>query len=198
MNWLGELIQKEILPTDTVLDLGCGIMQATTDSLTKTSRKRFARSDLLLNYFRDVKNLTTQSLVCKSLLGCELIDKYLEKAKNYFPVIKFDLTDNNQFDIFKDNSFDVVIALDVVEHIEHNQTLKIIGHMERIARKKIIIYTPAKFETNEKNVENAWGMGVNPFQEHKCYIPPTRFESWGYRVTFPEPDKNTLAIKVLK
>ena len=40
MNWLGKLIQKHVNSNDTVLDLGCGIMQATTDSITKSNRKK--------------------------------------------------------------------------------------------------------------------------------------------------------------
>lgn len=191
MNWLGEIIQKHVSPEDTVLDLGCGIMQATTDSMTKTKG----------NGGRITKHLHSRPpdvIKCKSLLGCELVEKYLDKAKNYFPVIKFDLNDLKSFELFRNKSFDVIICLDVIEHIEYQQALKIIGQMERIARKKIIIYTPSEFKSNEENVEDAWGLGENPFQEHKCFIPATRFESWGYRVSFPEPDKNTLAVKVVK
>jgi SAM-dependent methyltransferase len=189
MNWLGERVQKEIHPEDTVLDLGCGIMQATTDSICKTK----------LNKIEKLRGKEKpQSIVCKSLLGCEIVDKYLDRAKKYFPVIKFDLNDMNSFDIFRNKSFDVVMALDVIEHIEQQHAIKIIGAMEKIARKKIIIYTPVKFEKNEQNIENAWDMGENPYQEHKCYIPPSRFESWGFKVSFPEPDKNTLAVKVVR
>ena len=186
MNWLGQLVQREVAHNYTLLDLGCGIMQATTDSMTNPKRK-------LIN------QITGNHIIkCKSLLGCELIDKYINVAKTFFPVIKFDLNDSKAFDIFQDNSFDVVMALDMIEHIEYPQALKIIGHMERIARKKIIIYTPSKFESNEKNVEDAWGLGENPFQKHLNFIPPSRFIDWGYKITHPKPDKNTLAIKVLK
>ena len=185
MNWLGQLVQEQVHSDDTVLDLGCGIMQATTDSMANPERK-------LLN------KLQRKSVIkCKSLLGCELIDKYINVAKTYFPVIKFDLTDNKSFELFQDNSFDVVMALDVIEHIDYQQTLRIIGHMERIARKKIIIYTPSKFESNEKNVDDAWGLGENKFQKHLSYIPPSRFVDWGYKVSQPVPDHNTLAIKDL-
>lgn len=188
MNWLGEIIQRHVRYDQTVLDLGCGIMQATTDSMTKTRKNnRFGIS--LHVQMPDV-------LRCKSLLGCEIVDKYLEKAKYYYPVIKFDLTKEKSFDIFKDRSFDVVIALDVLEHFDFQTTLRIIGKMERIARKKIIIYTPSKWITNEENIEDAWGLGNNPCQKHLCFVPPSRFKDWGYKVSFPEPDKNTLAIKV--
>lgn len=194
MNWLGEIIQNNVMPYDTVLDLGCGIMQATTDSMTKTQRHggKVARRLRTGMKMPDV-------LRCKGLLGCDITDKYLDKAKKYFPVIKLDLNDSNSLDIFMNKSFDIVMALDVLEHIEYNKSIKIIGNMDRIARKKIIIYTPLKFAENEQeNIDNAWDMGENPFQKHLSWISPDRFRSWGYKVSFPEPDKNTLAIKVVK
>lgn len=190
MNWLGEIIQNHIRYEDTVLDLGCGIMQATTDSLTKSGR----HGRLGKHLSKEIPHV----LRCKSLLGCEIVDKYLDKAKQYFPVIKFDLRKLDSFDIFKNKSFDVVMALDVIEHLEMNTALQVIGNMERIARKKIIIYTPVSMKSNDENIPDAWGMGENQFQEHKCFIPANRFREWGYKVQFPDPDRNTLAIKVIR
>lgn len=184
MNWLGEIVQKHVLPNYTVLDIGCGIMQATTDSLTKTKKRRFTNMP--------------DNIKCKSLLGLDITNKYLEVAKKYFPVMKFDIRNIKSFDVFMDKSFDVVMALDVLEHVEEQTALRIMGQMERIARKKIIIYTPSKFETNEEHVEEAWGLGSNPFQEHHCFITASRFERLGYNVTMPPPDRNTLAIKVVR
>lgn len=193
MNWLGEIIQKHVMYNWSVLDLGCGIMQATTDSMTPTQRHGGRLAKHLHTGYK-----APDVLRCKSLLGCELVDKYLDVAKKYYPVIKFDLRDPNAFNIFVNKSFDVVICLDVVEHLEYQTAIRVIGAMERIARKKIIIYTPSKFESNCEHVEESWGLGENEHQEHKCWIAPERFRSWGYKVSFPEPDKNTLAIKVIK
>lgn len=194
MNWLGEIIQNNVMPYHTVLDIGCGIMQATTDSLTKTQK----HGNKLSRKLGTVINMS-DNLRCKSLLGCDITEKYLDKAKKYFPVIKLDLRNSNNLNIFMNKSFDVVMCLDVLEHIEYNTSIKIIGHMERIARKKIIIYTPKVFEENtNENIENAWDMGENQYQKHISWISPDRLKSWNYRVSFPEPDKNTLAIKVIR
>lgn len=43
------------------------------------------------------------------------------------------------------NSFDCVMALDVIEHFEKIDGFKLLAEMERLARKKIIIYTPNGF-----------------------------------------------------
>lgn len=175
MNWLGHLIQKEIEKTDTVLDIGCGIYQATSDSLTKERYK-------------------DANLKCKSVLGCEIVEKYVQRACKYFPTIRFDVTNLDNYKIFADNSFDVVICLDVLEHIDILAAEKIINEMKRIARKKVIIYTPSKFIANEVNVANAWGMGVNPLQTHQSFIAPEYLQFMGFTVSFPAPDHNTLGV----
>lgn len=174
MNWLGHLIQKQIGKSDTVLDVGCGIMQATTDILN--SKKRFGR---------DI-------LQCKHLLGCDVYPDYLNKASAYFPTVRLAV---NELDRFVDNSYDVVICLDVLEHIELDDALWAMRQMERIARKKVIIYTPSTFHKNEDNAKDAWNMGANSLQLHRCFLSPDILESEGYEVSFPEPDRNTLAIK---
>lgn len=57
------------------------------------------------------------------------------------------------------NSFDCALALNVIEHLEKGDGEKLIKEMERIARKKIIIYTPNGFL--KQNV-----FEDNPFQKH--------------------------------
>ena len=185
MNWLGAIIQNYINSSDVVLDIGCGIMQATTDVIEKHPKP---------SIFEKLKGKKTipANLDCKMMVGVDIWGKYLEKNKDRYVVLKTNVENTG---IFLDNSFDVVISLDVLEHIEEETSIRLLNEMERIARKKVIIYTPKQFELNEKNEENAWEMGENPFQLHKSLIKPEIFEKRGYKVIFPEPDKNTLAIK---
>lgn len=67
MNWLGEIIQKNVDPSDTVLDLGCGIMQA------------------------------TNGLVCKSILGVDLFARYLEELKYEYQTLQLSVTETIAF-----------------------------------------------------------------------------------------------------
>lgn len=179
MNWLGKIIQKEITKDDTVLDLGCGIMQATTNSLQQKLEKRWL-------FIKDQKEIE-----CKSLLGCDIVDKYLDVAKKHFPVIHLEMDELHRF---MDLSFDVVICIDVLEHLLKVQAYNTINEMKRIARKKIIVYTPSKEITNEEHVEDAWGLGYNELQLHKSFISSEELQSLGFKTSFPEPDKNTLGI----
>lgn len=176
MNWLGRHLQSYISKDDTVLDVGCGIMQATTDVLN-------GKKSLLGK--RDI-------LQCKHLLGIDPHRDYLKVACKTFPVVQMKV---NELDRFVDNSYDVVICLDVLEHIELDDALWAMHQMERIARKKVIIYTPSTFHQNEQNAKDAWNMGANSLQLHRCFLSPDIFKARQYDVSFPEPDRNTLAVK---
>ena len=191
MDWLGKLIQKHVTLQDTVLDLGCGIMKSTTDILEVIDRNKY--SDLMWKKRKLIHFLQNSSKIiqCKSLLGCDLWPKYLEVSKQYFPVIRLGM---NELDRFVDNSFDIVLSIDVLEHLSLDDALLAIDHMKRIARKTVIVYTPSKFETNEEHVFNVWNLGENPFQRHQCFLNPDKLEKLGFMISFPEPDKNTLAI----
>lgn len=201
MNFLGQLIQKHISEDDTVLDLGCGIMQATTNLYNKPTTligyywKKIKRIGLRLlrtkKKLGPITRITAGNLKCKSLLGCDIWTEYLKIANKHFPVIKIGM---NELDRFIDDSFDIIICLDVLEHLSQQDALDAITHMKRIARKKVLIYTPSHFEEKEEQTENHWGMGENPYQKHLCFLDPQKIRDLGFQVSFPEPDKNTFGI----
>jgi len=130
-------MQPFILPEDTVLDIGCGVMTP------------------------------TDGLVCKSILGVDKFERYLHEVKAKHPTIMLDV---NNLDVFVDDSYDVVIALDVIEHLEKDDAIKLLANIKRIARKQAFIFTPKEFHTNEENTKNVWDMGDNELQRHRCLI----------------------------
>ena len=76
---------------------------------------------------------------------------------------------------FKEKSFDAVLLLDVVEHLPKVEGLKLIEMAERIARKKIIIFTPNGFLRQGERDEN-------PYQVHLSGWEVDEMEALGYRV----------------
>ena len=76
---------------------------------------------------------------------------------------------------FKPNSFDVVLASDVIEHLEKEDGNKLISKMEKIAKKKVIIFTPNGF-LKQGEFDN------NPWQVHKSGWNIAEMESKGYKV----------------
>lgn len=91
-------------------------------------------------------------------------------------------TDVRQLDIldignhFAPASYDCVLASDVVEHLEKADGLRLIAAMERIARKKVVIFTPNGFLPQEP-YEN------NPWQQHRSGWDPDEMRALGYEVT---------------
>lgn len=155
MTSLGNRVQELVTESDTVLDLGCGIMLHT-------------RAD------KDGPRLK-----CKSILGMDAWRPYLENIKRDFPVIHGDLT---RLDSFLDESFDVVLLLDVLEHLTENEALKVLDEAKRIAHRKVIGLTPKAFDSNHQQPGGAWGLGDNPLQEHLSVIAHEEFVLRKYSV----------------
>ena len=153
MNWLGEVIQKNVESSDTVLDLGCGIMQA------------------------------TEGLVCKSVLGVDIFARYLEEIKYTHPTVQLSVEETGAF---LDNSFDVVLCIDVLEHLEKDVAVIVLQECIRICRRTSIVYTPRVFQDNPQPKEGAWGLGDNIYQSHKCCLSKEELEATGYMVTIPK------------
>lgn len=191
MDWLGKIIQKYVTSNDVVLDLGCGIMKSTTDVLETIDREKYSnfrwKKRKIIHFLQN----HPKTIKCKSLLGCDIWPKYLDVSKQYFPVLKLSM---DELDRFVDDSFDVVLCIDVLEHLPLNDAISAINHMKRIARKTVIVYTPSKFETNEEHVENVWNLGENKFQKHQSFLSPDLLEELGFAILFPDPDKNIFAI----
>lgn len=162
MNWLGELISKEITQSDSILDLGCGIMSATDE----------------------LKN---------NILGVDIWDKYLNHIKDKFPTVKISMEETERF---MDKSYDVVFCLDVVEHLEYELALKILDECKRIARKKVIIFTPSVHKDNSSAEKDAWGLGECSYQKHLSVIKHDDFKSRDYVVSDPMNDKSFYAVWV--
>lgn len=77
--------------------------------------------------------------------------------------------------VFKPKSFDAVVALDLIEHFEKKEGLLLLGDLESIARKKVIVYTPNGF-LPQGTLEG------NPYQVHRSGWEPAEMAALGYAV----------------
>lgn len=77
---------------------------------------------------------------------------------------------------FPEKSFDCVMAMDFIEHLGKDDGLKLLSVMERIAKKKIILYTPNGF------LEQGPEYG-NPWQRHLSGWSSSEMRGLGYRVS---------------
>jgi hypothetical protein len=77
---------------------------------------------------------------------------------------------------YRDEAFDVVVALDVIEHFTKPDALRVIAELERIASKQVVLVTPRGFLPQAGTVEEPW-------QEHRCGFEVHELEQLGYSVT---------------
>lgn len=178
MNWCGDLIQAETGPNDTVLDLGCGIMQNTLDHIPTYPKTR---------------------LKCGEITGVDIYAPYLKWLNENYPEIKtlqHDLTDLPL--PFKSKSQDVVLLCDILEHLKtKEEALNLIEESERIARKRVLILTPRIFFDNIQTL-NSYNLGYNPHQRHKQLIKRELLEEMKYKTQIPPVDPNCIfAVKRL-
>ncbi len=75
----------------------------------------------------------------------------------------------------KSKSFDIVIAMDVIEHFEKDQGWKFLGELERIASKRVIVFTPNGFLPQGEYDDN-------PNQLHRSGWEIKEFIDRGYAV----------------
>ena len=148
MHSHGKLIYSHIDPSDTVLDLGCGILQ------------EFGYKPPVGKY-----------------LGVDAFDPYLRKiADQGVMTIRGKLPD--VCDSFLDNSWNIVLLADVIEHLTKEDGLELLDHAERIAKKCVIIDTPNGFEPQDG--WNAWGLPYCQFQAHLSGWTDQEFTERGY------------------
>lgn len=158
-NWLTEVIRPHITEGDTVLDLCCGIGEV----ISTLSYKEITGIDAYLPYLEHYKKTTRDS--------------------NIF------LYDLQNVTNFEDQSFykkyDVVLWIDGIEHLYKDNSVNLLNKLEKIAKKKIIIFTPEHCDDPNKitlnHPKSAWGINDGDvWQVHKCALPRTFFQERGY------------------
>lgn len=120
------------------------------------------------------RNSPIQHIPHVSSVGVELFKPYLEENKSRGLHSEYILADVRQIE-FKQNSFDAVLALELVEHLTKEEGVKLIEKMEKWASKKVIISTPNRFLPQDE-YDN------NPLQIHKSGWSVEEFQKLGFKV----------------
>lgn len=76
---------------------------------------------------------------------------------------------------FGSNSFDCVLASDLIEHLTKEDGIRLIEVMEKIAKNKVIIFTPNGFLPQREHDNNPW-------QVHKSGWTVKEMKERGYKV----------------
>lgn len=78
-------------------------------------------------------------------------------------------------DLFAPRSIDAVVALDVIEHLERDAGIALVRRLERVARRRVVVFTPNGFVPQPGTAENPW-------QEHRSGFSAADMRGLGYRV----------------
>ncbi len=124
-------------------------------------------------------SLKSKFIPAQIRVGVDIYDKYFDHIESDVPyvVIKHDIRKLNE--IFVPKSFDLVIALDVIEHLEKQESLDMIAECERIARKGVILETPKGYVPQNLDIQ---GYGGHEYQTHRCGWEPDEIRKLGYKV----------------
>lgn len=147
-NWLLNRSIKEN-KIETILELGCG------------------KGD-----FADLVNKDNKF----EITGVDIFEPYLKicrEKKKYLKLRKMDLSKKLDF---KDKSFDAVVCLQTIEHMDKKVGLELLAKMEKIAKKIVIISTPAGKCFQEE-------YDSNRYQRHLSDWIPSDFFKKGYKVS---------------
>jgi SAM-dependent methyltransferase len=107
-------------------------------------------------------------------IGVDLFRLYLMQAKRNKIHDDYVLGDVRKL-CFRNSSFDCVAALDLIEHLSKAEGYNLLREMERVARKKIIVFTPNGYLRQDAYDNNAW-------QAHKSSWSVRELKNQGYKV----------------
>lgn len=144
------IIRYHLGEVKTVLDVGCG------------------DGSLMLKVNGDKKYDVT---------GIDLYTPYLKLAKEsgvYRKVVRSDIRKIK----FRDRSFDVVLASQIIEHLNKKDGLNLIKKLEKISKYKVILTTPKGFVKYDPFEV----IDDNKLQEHKSGWEIEELKNLGYKV----------------
>jgi cyclopropane fatty-acyl-phospholipid synthase-like methyltransferase len=151
-DWVNNTVDKifgDVYPkdVDSILDLGCGL------------------------------SCKSQYLSARVKVGVDIYRPYLLIASVEYDgaLICHDITKIK--DLFLYRSFDVILLLDVVEHLQKEQSLQLIADCEQIAKKAVIIETPLGYIPQNIDI---WGHGGDKYQTHRSGWTKEEFYKMGY------------------
>jgi len=140
-------LERSLDGCKTVLDLGCG-----GDSPFASISKNFYS------------------------VGVDAFEPSIEEAKKLGIHNEHFLMDVMDIDKkFPENSFDCVLLTDLIEHLEKKDGVLLLEKMEKIAKKKIVIFTPEGFFPQGEHFNN-------PFQVHKSGWNTEEMRGYGFHV----------------
>jgi hypothetical protein len=148
-------VTNHLEPVESVLDIGCGILPQ--------------------KYIRPMVHICCEPFtqyveVLKEKTKTEFDRNYLILNASWSDALKF----------FPAKSVDSVFLMDVIEHIEKEEAVRLLKATEDLARRQVVVFTPLGFfPQRHPDGKDAWGLDGADWQEHKSGWQPEDFDdSW--------------------
>lgn len=124
-------------------------------------------------------SLKSQFIEADIRVGLDIWRPYLERIDATVPYVPIQADAMTIDSLFLPRSFDLVLLLDVVEHLEKDEALRLIAKAEAVARQAVVIETPRGFLPQNMDI---LGLGGDSLQTHRCGFEPEEFTALGYSV----------------
>ncbi|WP_283193763.1 class I SAM-dependent methyltransferase [Rhizobium sp. AN80A] len=150
--------QAEVVETDVVLDIGCGIKP--------------------MNYYRPRLHIMVEP-------WSEYSDILAQRNLGDKSVMILKLGALEALRALEANSVDSVFLLDVIEHLEKDVGFAVLAEIDRVCRRQAVIFTPLGFmpQHMEEGEKDGWGLSGAEMQEHKSgWLPADFGEGWEFHV----------------
>ena len=152
-NNVQRIFEREgLYPTGkirTILDLGCGL------------------------------SLKSQYIDAEIRVGLDIYRPFLERIEADVPYVAINADALEIGRLLLPRSFDLVLVLDILEHLEKADALRLLDMAEEIARVAVIVETPKGYVPQNIDI---WGWGGHTYQTHRCGWEPEEFIARGYQV----------------
>lgn len=171
-------VRKPVLKTYSDFDRRLlplkNLLVAYTDPLTWViDKKGETILDLASGLGRPMQMIKLRMKV-KKAVGVDLFGPYIEKTRAEHIHDQYILEDIRRVK-FPEKSFDIVIASDVLEHLQKKDAWKVLENMEKWAKKQVIIRTPIGEHYHPIEDDNVLQLHVSAFQ-------PDDFIKRGYKI----------------
>lgn len=116
----------------------------------------------------------------------DIAPQYLEQVTNRCPEAETICSDALEYvKTQEDDSVDVISIIDGIEHMDKSDGLELIKEMKRVAKHKILLFTPqgpAEGGYLKNEPHNAWGIpGADHFQTHRSGWTLLELKDLGFR-----------------
>ncbi len=112
----------------------------------------------------------------KDLTCLDIFEPYLKECQRLgFKILHLDALELSKR--FKPASFDIILAIDFLEHLEKEKGVRLLADLEKIARRKILIFSPLGWVPMDKDTH---GFNNVYYQTHRSAWSLEDFQKRGY------------------